>query len=136
MSRLAAALARLVRRDEPTIAEQIYSVGPSPRDPRAAEHAIRTLLDRYMRDEASDHTAALVLAEWAHPSIGTLAAWSTFGLLVHAAEIGDTGYIERTVYRLAHGRRPAAADDDLLAVARAAGVTAPTDPSLTLEALQ
>ena len=120
-----------------TVAEAIYSVGPSPRDPELAREKIHDLLDRYMRDEASDHTAALVLAEWAHPSIGTLAAWSTFGLLVHAAEIGDTGYIARTVYRLAHGRRPAA-DDDLLAVARAAGVAAssPADQTTILEAVK
>lgn len=103
-------------------------------DELLAEHHIRRLAERYLAGTATDHTVAIVLPEWMHPSIGNLTAWALFGRLVHAVEIGDDEYADRILRALVTGRRRPAddADGELLAVAYTVGVVTRPLPNLTL----
>lgn len=92
------------------------------------ETKILELACRYLAGEATDHTVAIVLPEWMHPSVGNLTAWSLFGELIHAVEIDDEARARRVMRRLVYGN-PRHSGDDLTALAAAVGVLAPSSPS-------
>ena len=100
------------------------------------ETKILELACRYLNGEATDHTVAIVLPEWMHPSVGNLTAWRLFGELIHAVEIDDEARARRVMRRLVYGIRPRVTTDELTALAAAAGVLAPSSPTVLLEVVK